>query len=75
MRAKTIQIVWHTKEPVFAVDFHPTHTNLLATGGADKDIKVHLHSKMFETTFFFVLALTVYRLFHYIPLGEFSSGR
>lgn len=38
MRAKTLQIVWHGKEPVFSVDFHPT--GLLATAGADKDIKL-----------------------------------
>lgn len=37
MRAKTIQIVWHGKEPVYSVDFHPDGT--LFTGGADKEIK------------------------------------
>jgi len=40
MKAKTLQIVWHGKEPVFTLDFHPTNPTLLATGGADKDIKV-----------------------------------
>ena len=38
MKAKTIQIVWHSKEPVWTLDFHPS--GLLATGGADKEIKV-----------------------------------
>ena len=38
MKAKTLQIVWHGKEPVFSLDFHPS--GILATGGADKDIKV-----------------------------------
>ena len=38
MRAKTAQIVWHGKDPVFTLDFHPG--GLLATGGADKDVKV-----------------------------------
>lgn len=38
MRAKTLQIVWHGKEPVFSLDFHPS--GMLATAGADKDIKV-----------------------------------
>ncbi len=42
MRAKTLQVVWHSKEPVFSVDFHPDGT--LATGGADKDIKVGAQS-------------------------------
>ena len=38
MKAKTLQIVWHGKEPVFSVDFHPD--GYLATGGADKEVKV-----------------------------------
>jgi chromatin assembly factor 1 subunit B len=38
MRAKTLQIIWHAKDPVFSVDFHPD--GYLATGGGDKDIKV-----------------------------------
>lgn len=38
MRAKTLQIVWHGKEPVYSVDFHPDGT--LVTGGQDKEIKV-----------------------------------
>jgi hypothetical protein len=38
MKVKVIQIVWHSKEPVFSVDFHPS--GLLASGGGDKDIKV-----------------------------------
>ena len=38
MKVKVLQIVWHNKEPVFSLDFHPT--GLLATGGADSEIKV-----------------------------------
>ncbi|KAK9843501.1 hypothetical protein WJX81_006208 [Elliptochloris bilobata] len=38
MKAKTLQIVWHGKEPVYSLDFHPS--GILATGGADKDIKL-----------------------------------
>ncbi len=38
MRVKTLQIVWHGKEPVYTLDFHPS--GILATGGADKEIKV-----------------------------------
>jgi len=37
-KVKTIQIVWHEKEPVYSVDFHPDGT--LATAGADKEIKL-----------------------------------
>ena len=33
-----LQIVWHGKEPVYSLDFHPDGT--LATAGADKEIKV-----------------------------------
>ena len=41
MKLTTPQIVWHGKEPVFSADFH--HSGdlwRLATGGADKDVKV-----------------------------------
>lgn len=38
MRAKTIQVVWHGKEPVYSLDFHPSGS--LITGGADKEVKV-----------------------------------
>ena len=41
MKAKTLQIVWHSKGAVYSVDFHPS--GLLATGGLDKDIKVCLN--------------------------------
>jgi hypothetical protein len=37
MRVKTQQIVWHEGKPVLSLDFHPS--GLLATGGADRDIK------------------------------------
>ena len=39
MKAKVLQIVWHGKEPVYSLDFHPDGT--LATAGADKEIKVY----------------------------------
>ena len=39
MKVKVVQIVWHSKEPVFSVDFHGP-SGMLATGGGDKDIKV-----------------------------------
>lgn len=38
MHAKTLQIVWHSKEPVFSVDFHPD--GYIATAGQDKEVKV-----------------------------------
>lgn len=38
MKVKTLQIVWHDKEPVYSLDFHAD--GVLATAGADKDIKV-----------------------------------
>lgn len=40
MKAKTLQIIWHSKEPVFSIDFHPD--GYIATGGGDKDIKVSI---------------------------------
>jgi WD40 repeat protein len=41
MKAKTLQIIWHSKDPVFSIDFHPD--GYIATGGGDKDIKVSVH--------------------------------
>jgi hypothetical protein len=38
MKVKTLQIIWHGKEPVFSLDFH--RTGMLATAGGDKDIRV-----------------------------------
>lgn len=48
MKVKTLQIVWHGKQPVFSLDFHPAagvkpeagNGYLLATGGADNDVKM-----------------------------------
>jgi hypothetical protein len=40
MKAKTLQILWHGKDPVLTLDFHPS--GLLATGGADKDVRVRV---------------------------------
>lgn len=43
MKLTTPEIVWHGKEPVFSADFHHCGDLLrLATGGADKDVKVSL---------------------------------
>jgi len=38
MRAKTLQVHWHSQEPVFSLDFGPD--GLLATAGADKTVKM-----------------------------------
>lgn len=38
MKAGTLQIVWHGRDPVYSLDFHPS--GLLATAGGDKEIKV-----------------------------------
>ena len=55
MKAKTLQIVWHCKEPVLALDFHPAKPNLLATGGADRDIKVRpCLGSLTSRVFFFI---------------------
>lgn len=40
-----MQIAWHGSEPVLSLDFHP-HSGLLATAGADHDIKIwSVHQK------------------------------
>lgn len=41
MKGGTVQINWHDTKPVLTLDFHPL-SGLLATGGADFDIKVIL---------------------------------
>ncbi|XP_030470601.2 chromatin assembly factor 1 subunit FAS2 [Syzygium oleosum] len=41
MKGGTVQINWHETKPVLTLDFHPI-SGLLATGGADFDIKLWL---------------------------------
>ncbi|KAK3252900.1 3-oxoacyl-[acyl-carrier-protein] synthase [Cymbomonas tetramitiformis] len=38
MKTKTLQILWHGKEPVYSLDFHAS--GVLATAGGDKEIKL-----------------------------------
>eukprot|EP01112_Ceratiomyxa_fruticulosa_P019530 TRINITY_DN6412_c0_g2_i1.p1 TRINITY_DN6412_c0_g2~~TRINITY_DN6412_c0_g2_i1.p1 ORF type:complete len:577 (-),score=131.74 TRINITY_DN6412_c0_g2_i1:88-1818(-) len=38
MKSETIMILWHSKDPVFSVDFHSS--GRLVTGGADNDVKI-----------------------------------
>lgn len=76
MKGGTVQINWHGTKPVLTLDFHP-FSGLLATGGADFDIKVY---------FIYSLALSILihltcdflRSFSYIYLldhfGLFSSS-
>lgn len=48
MKLTTPQIVWHSKQPVLAADFHKNGPSWrLATGGADNDIKVELLVTLF----------------------------
>lgn len=39
MKGGTVQIAWHGSEPILSLDFHSI-SGLLATAGADHDIKV-----------------------------------
>ncbi|KAL8236057.1 hypothetical protein R6Q59_017138 [Mikania micrantha] len=43
MKGGTLQINWHDTKPVLTLDFHPI-SGILATGGADYDIKLWLIS-------------------------------
>ncbi|CAN1169787.1 Chromatin assembly factor 1 subunit FAS2 [Linum perenne] len=45
MKGGTVQINWHDMKPVLSLDFHPI-SGLLATGGADYDIKLWLISSV-----------------------------
>jgi WD40 repeat protein len=49
MRLKTIQILWHDRNPIFSVDFDPFDSNRLATGGADSHIRVSASLPRFGT--------------------------
>uniref|UniRef100_A0A7N0TRP2 CAF-1 p60 homolog n=1 Tax=Kalanchoe fedtschenkoi TaxID=63787 RepID=A0A7N0TRP2_KALFE len=45
MKGGTVQINWHDTKPVLSLDFHP-QSGVLATGGADYDIKMwHISSE------------------------------
>lgn len=61
MRVETLQIAWHDREPIFSVDFHHA-SDRLATGGADKTIKVLLLLPPFIPPFLLILLV-----------GEFMS--
>ena len=39
MKCKTIQVLWHGKDPVLSVDFNPA-TGQLASCGTDREIKL-----------------------------------
>ncbi|KAF5810754.1 putative transcription factor WD40-like family [Helianthus annuus] len=43
MKGGTLQINWHDTKPVLTLDFHPI-SGILATAGADYDIKVSFFS-------------------------------
>ena len=45
---KTVQIVWHEKEPISSLDF--SKSGVLATAGADKTIKVRSICTIFPET-------------------------
>jgi hypothetical protein len=49
MKAKTLQIHWHEKQPVYSCHFEPLEPFRLATCGADSCIRVTLnHSHILE---------------------------
>jgi WD40 repeat protein len=50
MKGGTVQIAWHGSQPVLSLDFH-SPSGLLATAGADHDIKVSSVSVSFSRLF------------------------
>lgn len=58
MRGGTVQIHWHDTKPVLTLDFHPL-SGILATGGADYDIKVLPHFSTFPVQVQLILALGI----------------
>lgn len=65
MKGGTLQINWHDTKPVLTLDFH-SPTGLLATGGADHDIKVFL---FFCFPVSCMILISVHRTFHLKSLG------
>ena len=72
MKEGIVQINWHDAKPVLTLDFHP-HSGLLATGGADFDIKVNLLFLSFLLSFLFDCPLFLISYSQYQLLLEFSS--
>ncbi|CAL5364840.1 unnamed protein product [Camellia sinensis] len=50
MKGGTVQINWHDTKPVLTLDFHPT-SGILATGGADFDIKIRMSCNKYTSYF------------------------
>ncbi|EGC32637.1 hypothetical protein DICPUDRAFT_89123 [Dictyostelium purpureum] len=44
MKCETVMILWHNKDPIYSVDFHPT-TNKFCTTGFDNEIKIWSYTK------------------------------
>ena len=64
MKGGTVQINWHDTKPVLTLDFHSL-SGLLATGGADFDIKVILRRFLlliFSSRLFISYALFFFNL-------------
>jgi len=40
MKAKTLQIHWHDRQPIFSIDFEPCGKGRLATAGGDENVRV-----------------------------------
>lgn len=70
MKGGTVQINWHGTKPVLTLDFHPV-SGLLATGGADFDIKVHL---FFFPSLFEYLSRNLISYLYVFQLWKIDSG-
>lgn len=58
MKVETILITWHSRDPIFSIDFHPLGGKI-ATGGADSCVNVSLNfynqcNLIFNINFFVV---------------------
>jgi hypothetical protein len=40
MKADLLQILWHDRNAVLSIDFHPTIRNLIVTSSSDSSIRV-----------------------------------
>ena len=62
MKGGTLQINWHDTKPVLTLDFHPL-SGILATAGADYDIKVFL---LLLIIIIIIIIIIIFNMYVYI---------
>lgn len=55
MKAKVLQIHWHEKRAIFAVDCEPTYPHRMATAGEDGAVRVSFYRARYSSLTFTAL--------------------